>query len=81
MCQHAQLCKPMPAGNDDDDREDSLPDYEDGDNGNKDDESVFRGLTHPTDSTSPAVVANSSPYIGVHTRAGFPCQALLVIKP
>ena len=39
---HAQLCKPMAAGDDDDDREDSPPDYKDNDNGNEDNEFVFK---------------------------------------
>ena len=39
MCQHTQLCKPMAAGYDDDDREEG--DYEDNDNGNEDYKFVF----------------------------------------
>ena len=42
MCWHAQLCKPMAAGYNDDNREDSPPDYKDNDNSNEDDELMFK---------------------------------------
>ena len=38
-----------------------------------------RRLTHPINSASHAVVVSSPLYIGVHARAGFSCQAPLVI--
>ena len=37
---HTQLCKPMAAG--DDDREDSPPDFKDDDNGDEDNEFIFK---------------------------------------
>ena len=41
MHDHAPLIKPMAAGNNDNNREDSPPDYENNDNGNEDDEFMF----------------------------------------
>ena len=40
MLQHTQVCKPMAAGNDNDDREEK--DYEDNDNGNEYEEFMFK---------------------------------------